>query len=209
MHFAPLVNLTQKAWASWIFHHPVPSSIPATVLSPPGQGMRLKDQGNLFPWAQHHLSASLPRPLPSPFPTPISCSAPQSPSQPPHPFSNQSSRPLCTAARNYGAFVRKKLCRAGSCPFPHFSSAGIDPHLHPGSRVGRRNRLSAEEGVGQIIWQLMEKGVLGTFTYLKNILSKKSTTGFFASPPPFSLPPPWGCPLPPLHKEPSPTWLAL
>lgn len=80
--------------------------------------------------------------------------------------------------------MRKKLCRAGSCPFPHFSTAGIDPHLHPGSRGGRRDRLSAEEGVGQIIWQLMEKGVLGTFIYLKNILSEKSTTGFFVSPPP-------------------------
>lgn len=103
--------------------------------------------------------------------------------------------------------MRKMLCRAGSCTFPHFSSAGIDPHLHPGSRPGRRDSLSAEEGVGQIIWQLMEKGVLGTFIYLKKHFKQKKHHRFLCLSSPLFLPPPWGCPLPPLHKEPSPTCL--
>lgn len=84
--------------------------------------------GLMQPRASHAVAAQA---LPSSAP---SHSAPLHPSSALTGTRPADQHPLCTASLNHGFSVWKKLCRAGSCPFSHFSSAGVAPDLHSGSR---------------------------------------------------------------------------
>ena len=134
-------------------------------------------------------------PLPaSALSAPISCPAPQPPSS--ALFLEPIQKTTLHSILELWSFCVEKVLQGRKLSFSSFFICWCGPT--PASWVKRRReRLSAEEGVGQSFCNLWTKQYWGLYLF-KNILNKKSTAGLFVSPLPL-LAPLWGLPqlLPP------------